>query len=54
MEYRILSHSGRKDLEKIVTNALADGWQLQGGVSITTNSMNDIAFAQAVVKNFGK
>ena len=50
MEYKILSHTSKTELSRLVTSSLKDGWTPQGGVSITVNSSNDIAFAQAILK----
>ena len=35
-EYRIISGASAKSLEEQVNDLLQEGWQLQGGVSITT------------------
>lgn len=54
VEYRILTDSSANDLAKRVEQALADGWQLQGGVSIAIgvkqNCFDFAKYAQAVIR----
>ena len=35
MEYRVIRASNQDDFEHLVNDALRDGWNLQGGVSIS-------------------
>lgn len=47
--YQILSADSAAILEDRVTEALRDGWQLQGGVSIASHD-GELVFAQAMIK----
>lgn len=35
MEYRVIRASDQDDFERLVNDAIKDGWSLQGGVSIS-------------------
>ncbi len=35
MEYRVVRASSQEDFERLVAEALKEGWSLQGGVSIS-------------------
>lgn len=35
MEYRVIRASSQDDFERLVSDALKEGWSLQGGVSIS-------------------
>lgn len=53
-EYKVLVHSDQTELMQLVNDAIKDGWQPQGGVSvplfINTLGQETVFFAQAVVK----
>lgn len=51
MGYEILTNADKTSLENVVKSYLAEGWKCQGGVSITTNVVdNSPYYAQAVIK----
>ncbi|MBO0322177.1 DUF1737 domain-containing protein [Muricauda sp. CAU 1633] len=49
MKYKVLLHTDREVLASLVEEHLNIDWSLEG-VSMTVNSENDIAFAQAMTK----
>jgi hypothetical protein len=53
-EYKVLVHSDQTQLMQLVNEAIKEGWQPQGGISvpvfINSLSQETIFFAQAVVK----
>lgn len=50
MRYDILYHWKLEELTKAVNKGLREGWQLQGGVSVSYNgSTGGAIFAQAMV-----
>ena len=57
MEYKIVYikyrplNSGIKELEEKITELIKEGWQVQGGVSITTHTDFSFTLAQAMVKH---
>jgi len=52
IDYKILRSNNDKNLQDQVMRLifLNEGWELQGGVSITTLSLGTITYAQAMVK----
>lgn len=56
MEYKIIIEESPQDLEEQVNKYLADGWILQGGISISrsqnrvSGGFDDLVYAQAMVK----
>ncbi len=51
MEYEILSHTDKSQLESIVRSYLNQGWSCQGGVAVAVRIEGDNPyFFQAVVK----
>lgn len=56
LEYMILGAEGNKariELESIVAKAIAEGWQPQGGVSVSEASLSGygyITYAQAMTR----
>ena len=51
MQYTVVKEFRQEDFEMEVTSKLAEGWTLQGGVSIALNAQtNNTWFAQAMVK----
>ena len=51
MQYEILSHTSKTQLENVVRNYLNNGWSLQGGVATAVNNSNDVVFHQAMIKS---
>lgn len=49
-EFRVVTHYKQKEFEKIVSDWLNLGWQLQGGVSTTTELSGDIIYSIAMIK----
>ena len=49
-EFRIVTHHKQKEFEKFVNDWLNTGWQLQGGVSTTTELSGDIIYSIAMIK----
>jgi hypothetical protein len=53
-EYKVLVHSDQTELIQLVNDAIKDGWQPQGGVSVPLfiNSLGQetVFFAQAMIK----
>ena len=51
MQYTVVKEFRQEDFESEVAYKLADGWKLQGGVSIALNAQTgNTWFAQAMVK----
>lgn len=50
MEYCVIENGNRLVFEKLVKDALADGWELQGGVSISHQSSTTRLYSQAMTK----
>ena len=50
MEYKVITGSKQESLVERVNSFLKDGWVLQGGVSVTIVSEEELLFAQAIVK----
>lgn len=48
--YKILKAISQESLEKLVVKKLAEGWVLQGGLSIGDDGYGNIAYCQAVIK----
>ena len=51
MEYDVVYASSVEGLIKKVNQMIAEGWQLQGGVTVSTQDGTEYYFYQAVVKN---
>lgn len=51
MEYDVVYASSIEGLIKKVNQMIAEGWQLQGGVTVSTQDGTEYYFYQAVVKN---
>lgn len=53
-EYKVVSHFIPAEFEKLVSNELSQGWQLIGGVSVTSTpskpGVYQIYFFQALAK----
>lgn len=50
MQYAVITMTDPKRLSTAVTEALRDGWQLQGGVSVAMDTYGNFTYAQAVIK----
>lgn len=53
MDYKVLDSGDVDSLSVLVNKALRDGWELQGGVSVSlteTHNYSYVIFAQAIVK----
>ena len=53
MEYKVVVGNSAWILEENVSKRLEEGWELQGGVSVTTGSDSDNAkysYAQAMIR----
>lgn len=50
MEYKILETACKDALAKEVNALIADGWAVQGGVSISVNYYGGRYYAQAMVR----
>jgi hypothetical protein len=53
IEYKIVRSNDVEDIDFLVENALADGWQPLGGVSVSLSESDEyryIEYAQAMVK----
>jgi len=51
MEYDVVYASSVEGLIKKVNQMIAEGWQLQGGVTVSTQDGTEYYFYQAVMKN---
>ena len=52
MQYEILSHTNKSQLETIVRSYLESGWRCQGGVAVAVNPKDgDLFFLQAITKD---
>ncbi len=51
MEYDVVYASSVEGLIKKVNQMIAEGWQLQGGVTVSTQDDTEYYFYQAVVRN---
>jgi hypothetical protein len=53
-DYKVIAHNDQAELSQLVTDAIKEGWQPQGGISVPVfvNTLNQemIFFAQAMVK----
>lgn len=52
MEYQILTANSSSSLEESVNKKIAEGWKLQGGLSVTESKYIDEPreYAQAMIK----
>lgn len=53
MIYTVVTHYSLVELVKEINNLLAQGWKLQGGISITTSGIGSeeyTSFAQAITR----
>lgn len=50
MKYKLVTSRDESLIEALVNKLLAQGWQLQGGISVTWNGLNPVMYAQAMVK----
>ena len=51
MNYKILFHTNRSQLENIVEQHINECWNLQGGVAVAVKDGDDSGYFQAVTKN---
>lgn len=49
MKYRVVTGWKETEFARDVSTLLQQGWQLQGGVSVAVNGLNQ-TFAQALIK----
>ena len=56
LRYRIVEAKDSEGLEQDVNEALSEGWELQGGVSVVNSQANTYAwwFYQALVRDDGR
>lgn len=50
MEYTIVTHFSATEFDNLCTEKLAEGWQLQSGVSIAYQSSSGPCYAQAFTR----
>ena len=50
MEYLVIEHYRISIFTQLVNEALAKGWKLQGGVSVSVTLGNVTIFYQAIIK----
>ena len=52
MEYKILTHTDKDNLENMVNHHLRQGWNIQGGIAMAIRPTNeDLGYSQALYKN---
>lgn len=50
MEYQVIESANRIDLVRRVNAKLVEGWEPQGGIMFSKESLNSFHFWQAIVK----
>lgn len=50
MKYKIIDADSKREFEEKVNREIANGWKLQGGVSIRAYDYEDDKYYQAMVK----
>lgn len=50
MEYNVIESGNKNDLVRKVNEKIKDGWEPQGGVQFSKESLNYAHFWQAIIK----
>ena len=50
MEYTVINNMDKWELVKMVNGAIAQGWTVQGGVSVAYHYSGSVLYAQALVR----